>query len=224
MRYAWDPAFFAGEQLGLAEPPLPLLVGRLRRQDAIARPGPCCPRTRVVAARIRKYYRRDSTVILPSAIAFLGAARDDGYYLFLGRLVPTSAPISPWRPCARLDRPLKVAGAERGGEALAGWPARVPSCSASSRTTRSRCRRGARFSSGRRTSGWCHVEVQAAGVPVVALTAAGRRTAWSTASPASCTRSPGSRGCARRSSAESTSFDEQVLRERAAAFSPGARP
>ena len=65
MRYAWDPGFFKDEEMGLAERLLlPLLVGRLRRQDAVAamRPDVFVANSNNVAARIKKYYRRDSQV------------------------------------------------------------------------------------------------------------------------------------------------------------------
>jgi hypothetical protein len=69
MRYAWDPGFMVGEQLGRAERVLlPFLLSRLPRMDVIAsaRPDVYVANSRHVAERIRKYYRRDSHVIHPA--------------------------------------------------------------------------------------------------------------------------------------------------------------
>jgi glycosyltransferase involved in cell wall biosynthesis len=124
MRYAWDPGYFAGERLGLAERALlPLLLGRLRRQDALAssRPDVFVANSTFVAARIAKFYRRDSHVIHPPVDVdpHLSAPRGEGdYYLFLGRLVPYKRADVAVQAAARLGRPLKVVGSGRGAENL----------------------------------------------------------------------------------------------------------
>jgi glycosyltransferase involved in cell wall biosynthesis len=123
MRYAWDPGFFGGERLLLHERVLlPLLLPRLRREDVIAslRPDRFVANSSHVAARIRKYYRRDSVVIHPPVEVerFLDVPRaEDGYYLFLGRLVPYKRADLAIAACTALDRPLKVVGGGRAGEA-----------------------------------------------------------------------------------------------------------
>jgi glycosyltransferase involved in cell wall biosynthesis len=230
MRYAWDPAFFAGEQLGLAErAALPLLVGRLRRQDAIAsaRPDAYIANSRHVAARIRKYYRRDSTVIHPPVDVqhFLGAPRrDDGYYMFLGRLVPYKRADLAVAACARLDRPLKVAGSGRGGETLAGLAGpRTQLLGFVEDDALAKIVAGARalLFPGEEDFGMVPVEVQAAGVPVIAYGRGGAADSVVDGITGILYEEPGVEGlCAAIERFESTSFDEQVLRDRAAAFSP----
>jgi glycosyltransferase involved in cell wall biosynthesis len=230
MRYAWDPAFFAGEQLGLAERTLlPLLVGRLRRQDAIAsaRPDAYIANSRHVAARIRKYYRRDSTVIHPPVEVerFLGTPRrDGGYYLFLGRLVPYKRADLAVAACARLDRPLRVVGSGRGGESLAERAgARTELLGFVEDEPLAEIVAGARalLFPGEEDFGMVPVEVQAAGVPVIAYGRGGAADSvvdgetgilYDESSVESL--------CAAIERFEATSFDEDELRRRAAAFSP----
>jgi glycosyltransferase involved in cell wall biosynthesis len=65
-----------------------------------------------VAGRIRKYYRRDSTVIHPpinTSQGFLAEKRDD-YYLAVGRLVPYKRTDIVIDACVTLGRRLLIAG------------------------------------------------------------------------------------------------------------------
>ena len=230
MRYAWDPGFFAGEQLGLAErAALPLLVGRLRRQDAIAstRPDAYIANSRHVAARIHKYYRRDSTVIHPPVDLehFANAQRRDrGYYLFFGRLVPYKRADLAVAACARLDRPLKVVGSGRGGGALAELAGpRAELLGFVEDDALAEIVAGARalLFPGEEDFGMVPVEVQAAGVPVIAYGRGGAADSVVDGVTGILYAEPGVDGlCAAIERFESTSFDEDVLRERAAAFSP----
>ena len=230
MRYAWDPGFFAGEQLGLAERVLlPLLVGRLRRQDAIAaaRPDAYIANSRHVAARIRKYYRRDSTVIHPPCDVerFLGTPRRDGdYYLFLGRFVPYKRADLAVAACARLDRPLKVVGSGRGGETLAelaGPQTELLGFVEDDELAEIVAGARALLFPGEEDFGMVPVEVQAAGVPVIAY---GRGRAADSVVDGVTGILYGQAGvdslCAAIERFEATSFDELELRRRAAAFSP----
>ena len=235
MRYAWDPGFFAGEQLGLAERAAAAAAASaacaVRTLIASARPDAYIANSRHVAARIRKYYRRDSTVIHPPVDVerFLGSAArgDDGYYLFLGRLVPYKRADLAVAACARLDRPLKVVGSGRGGETLGrAGRARAPSCSASSsdddaRARSSRARARCSFP-GEEDFGMVPVEVQAAGVPVIAYGArrgGGQRRRRRDRHPV---RRPGRRRrCATRSSASRRRASTRTSCARArATFSP----
>jgi glycosyltransferase involved in cell wall biosynthesis len=230
MRYAWDPGFFAGEQLGLAERALlPLLLGRLRRQDAIAsaRPDVYIANSRHVAARIRKYYRRDSTVIHPPVDVerFLGTPRrDGGYYLFLGRLVPYKRADLAVAACARLDRPLKVVGSGRGGESLAELAGpRTELLGFVGDDELAAIVGGARalLFPGEEDFGMVPVEVQAAGVPVIAYGRGGAADSVVDGVTGILYDDPGVDAlCEAIERFEATSFDEDELRRRAAAFSP----
>jgi glycosyltransferase involved in cell wall biosynthesis len=229
MRYAWDPGFLAGEQLGLAERALlPLLLGRLRRQDAIAsaRPDAYIANSRHVAARIRKYYRRDSTVIHPPVDVerFLGTPRrDGGYYLFLGRLVPYKRADLAVAACARLDRPLKVVGSGRGGESLAELAGpRTELLGFVDDGDLAAIVAGARalLFPGEEDFGMVPVEVQAAGVPVIAYGRGGAADSVVDGVTGILYDDPGVDAlCDAIERFEATSFDEDELRTRAAAFS-----
>jgi glycosyltransferase involved in cell wall biosynthesis len=184
MRYAWDPGFFAGERLGRAERALlPLLLGRLRRQDAIAssRPDVYVANSTHVAARIAKFYRRDSHVIHPPVDVerFLPVPRHpEDYYLFLGRLVPYKRADLAVAGCRVLDRPLKVVGGGRAGESLRGenqgaveWLGEVSDADLPGVLAGAR----ALLFPGEEDFGIVPVEAQAAGVPVIAYSASGAR-------------------------------------------------
>ena len=65
-----------------------------------------------VAARIRKYYRRESTVIHPpidTSQGFLAGKHED-YYLAVGRLVPYKRTDILIEACRKLDRKLVIVG------------------------------------------------------------------------------------------------------------------
>jgi glycosyltransferase involved in cell wall biosynthesis len=71
--------------------------------------------SRYVQTRIRKYYRRDSSVIYPpveSEKGYLSRNRDD-YYLWVGRLTATKRIDLLVAACKKLGRRLVVAGAGR---------------------------------------------------------------------------------------------------------------
>jgi glycosyltransferase involved in cell wall biosynthesis len=65
-----------------------------------------------VAERIRKYYRRESTVIYPpvSTKGVYLATRHDDYYLSAGRLVPAKRVDTLIAACNHLQRRLRIAG------------------------------------------------------------------------------------------------------------------
>jgi Glycosyltransferase Family 4 len=68
MRYAWEEDFLEGEDVGrLTRLVLPLLLGRLRRQDLRRAAGPdvFVANSRHVAQRIERYYGRTAEVVHP---------------------------------------------------------------------------------------------------------------------------------------------------------------
>jgi glycosyltransferase involved in cell wall biosynthesis len=68
--------------------------------------------SRYVAGRIRKYYRRESTVIHPpinTSRSFL-ATKHEGYYLAVGRLVPYKRTDILIDACGKLGRKLVIVG------------------------------------------------------------------------------------------------------------------
>jgi glycosyltransferase involved in cell wall biosynthesis len=184
MRYAWDPAQMRDEPVPRPLRPLvPPLLARLRRQDlaASARPHHYLANSRAVQERIRRFYRRDSTLLHPPVevdrmLATPRAAQD--YYLCLGRLVPYKRADLAVAACSRLGRRLKVVGEGRAGMTLrdrAGptieFLGRVsddclPLLFAGAR---------ALLFPGEEDFGIVPVEAQAAGVPVIALGRGGAR-------------------------------------------------
>ena len=177
MRYAWDPAFLAGEDLGrVGRLGARALLPWLRRRDLAASRGPSrfLANSTFVAERIRRFYGRDADVLHPpvDVDGLLGRERrDGGYYLFLSRLVPYKRADLAVAACARLGRPLKVVGggrAEAAVRAQAGsgteflgrvGDAELPGLLAGAR---------ALLFPGEEDFGIVPVEAQAAGVPVIA--------------------------------------------------------
>jgi glycosyltransferase involved in cell wall biosynthesis len=119
MRYAWEPEFLAGEDLGaIGRRVAPVIARQLRKTDRKAAAGPdrFVANSTHVALRIQTYYGREATVIHPPVDVdrFLDVPRNTGdYYLFFGRIVPYKRADLAVEACARLGRPLKVAGEGR---------------------------------------------------------------------------------------------------------------
>ena len=184
MRYAWDPAFLAGEDLGrVGRLGARALLPWLRRRDLAASRGPSrfLANSTFVAERIRRFYGRDADVLHPpvDVDALLGLERrDGGYYLFLSRLVPYKRADLAVAACARLGRPLKVVG---GGRAEAAVRAQVgPGTEFLGRVGGAELPgllAGARalLFPGEEDFGIVPVEAQAAGVPVIAYGRGGVR-------------------------------------------------
>jgi glycosyltransferase involved in cell wall biosynthesis len=184
MRHAWEPRFLQGEDLGLvARTAARALVPGLRRRDlaGASRPDAFVANSTHVANRIRKYYRRDAEVIAPP-IDVAGhlerPRREDDYYLVLGRVVPYKRVDVALAACARLGRKVKVAGSGRGLEAArrhAGPDAEllgfVPDEELGDLISGAR----ALLFPGEEDFGIVPVEVQAAGVPVIAYGVGGIR-------------------------------------------------
>ena len=115
MRYLWD-----GHSAYLRKmPPLTQTIFRLachyvRNWDysAAQRVDHFIADSHYVASRIRKYYRRDSTVIHPpidTSKGFLAGKHED-YYLAVGRLVPYKRTDLLIDACAKLGRKLVIVG------------------------------------------------------------------------------------------------------------------
>jgi glycosyltransferase involved in cell wall biosynthesis len=184
MRYAWDPHFLDEEQVGrLTRLLLPVLLGRLRRQDleGAARPTAFAANSRHVAERIERHYVRQATVIHPPVDVdrFLAIERHPrDYYLVLGRVVPYKRVDLAVAACARLGRPIKVAGDGRALDtvrAVAG-----PGTELLGRVSDAELREllaGARalLFCAEEDFGIVPVEAQAAGVPVIAYGVGGAR-------------------------------------------------
>ena len=177
MRYAWEEGFLEGEEVGrMTRLMLPPLLSRLRRQDLAGASGPdvFVANSRHVAARIARYYGRDAVVVHPPIDVehFLGLDRDpQDYYLVFGRVVPYKRVDLAVAACARLGRPLKVAGDGRAMDSVraeAGAGAEL--LGKVSAAERDRLLSGARalLFPGEEDFGIVPVETQAAGTPVIA--------------------------------------------------------
>ena len=177
MRHAWEPRHLAGE-LGPAQAlAARAMLGRLRRQDltGASRPDLFVANSTHVAARIRKYYRRDAVVVHPPV--------DVERHLLppapRGRLLPraragwcrTSASSWPWAPAPRsaaasrswaTGRGLAAARAAAGpGAEFLGY---LPDADVDELLSGAR----ALLFPGEEDFGIVPVEAQAAGVPVIA--------------------------------------------------------
>jgi glycosyltransferase involved in cell wall biosynthesis len=176
MRYAWDSSMLAGEGIGPASLLLSPVLGWLRRMDVAgaARVDAFVANSRHVADRIKRHYGRSSSVVHPPVDVerFLALRRDPGdFYLAFGRVVPYKRVELAVAACARLGRPIKVAG---DGRALAAVRAgagpdseflgRVSDEQLDELLSRAR---GLVFA-GEEDFGIVPVEAQAAGVPVIA--------------------------------------------------------
>jgi glycosyltransferase involved in cell wall biosynthesis len=130
--------------------------------------------SRYIAARIRKCYRRESTVIHPPANVSAGyiSSKIDDYYLVVGRLVPYKRIDLAIEACNRLQRHLRIVGT--GSEykrlrKLAGpnveFLGRLDECSL--RESYANCR--ALLFPGEEDFGIVPVEAQSHGRPVIAF-------------------------------------------------------
>jgi glycosyltransferase involved in cell wall biosynthesis len=117
MRYLWDfyHDYKKGATLGpLSRPLFTLASHYLRLWDAAAanRVDYFAANSRNVAARIRKHYRRESTVIYPPVNVGAGylAKNTEDYYLFVGQLVDYKRMDLAIDACNRLGRKLRIVG------------------------------------------------------------------------------------------------------------------
>ena len=182
MRYAWEEGFLEGEQVGRGmRLMLPPLLSRLRRQDLAGAAGPdvFVANSRHVADRIARYYGRSAEVVHPPIDVehFLSVERSPSdYYLVFGRVVPYKRVDLAVAACERLSRPLKVAGAGRGLDAIrASAGAGIELLGKVSDSERDELLAGARalLFPGEEDFGIAMVEAQSAGLPVLAPAAGG---------------------------------------------------
>jgi glycosyltransferase involved in cell wall biosynthesis len=128
-RYVWRYHDYARREAirKLARVALQPVLTQLRMWDRLAadRVDQFVAISNEIQQRIKKYYRRDSTVIYPPVETerFAPASSHDDYFLSVGRLVPYKRVDLAVQACTRLGLPLKVAGQGRDLarlEALAG--------------------------------------------------------------------------------------------------------
>src|SRR5690348_16000868 len=116
MRYVWDMYHEYRKQMNpLSRAAFSLAAHYARQWDVstAARVDYFAAISDYVAARIRKYYRRESSVIYPPvdvAAGYLADATED-YYLAAGRLVPYKRVDLAIEACNRLGRRLRIVGA-----------------------------------------------------------------------------------------------------------------
>ncbi len=184
MRYAWDESLLEGEEIGRATRlALPLMLRRLRRQDVEGATSPdvFVANSRNVADRIRRYYGRGAEVVNPPVDVerLLSLSRKQGeHYLVFGRVVPYKRVELAVAACARLGRPLKVAGDGRAMASVRAAAAGHPEIELLGRVEDAE--RDALMGSarallfpGEEDFGIVPVEAQAAGLPVIAYEVGG---------------------------------------------------
>jgi glycosyltransferase involved in cell wall biosynthesis len=182
MRWAWSyEEYVERERLGrLARTLLPPFISRLRQWDyaTAARVDYFVANSPTVAARIAKYYRRESVYIPPpvDTARFSVAPEHDDYFLIVSRLVPYKRIDLAVQAFSHLGLPLRIVGAGRDEgrlRKLAGksvqFLGRLPD--AQVREQMARCR-GFIFP-GEEDFGITPVEAQASGRPVIAYGAGG---------------------------------------------------
>jgi glycosyltransferase involved in cell wall biosynthesis len=177
MRWAWSYREYVDrERLGGGlRRVLPLAMHYLRLWDVVSarRVDRFLAISRAVAARIRKYYGRDATVIYPPVAVerFQPRAAPEDFYLIVGRLIPYKRVDLAVEAFNALGWPLKIVGDGRDRAALQArarpnveFLGHVPD--AAVRDLMARCR--AFLFPGLEDFGIAPVEAQAAGRPVVA--------------------------------------------------------
>ncbi len=184
MRYAWEPEFLDGEEIGRATRLLlPPLLGRLRRTDlaGASRPDVFVANSAHVAARIGRFYGREAVVVHPPVNVdhYLTLPHDpQDFYLVFGLVVPYKRVDLALAGAAQAGRTVKVAG---GGRALEAVRASAgPNAELLGRVSdaeRDALLGGARalLFPGEEDFGIVPVEAQAAGLPVIAYGVGGAR-------------------------------------------------
>jgi glycosyltransferase involved in cell wall biosynthesis len=232
MRYAWDPSFLEGEQLGIVgRLAFHALLPRLRRADVRGANGvqAFVANSTVVADRIAKFYGRDAQVIPPPVEVqrFLDRPRKpdrDAPYLVFGRVVPYKRVDLAVMACERLGRELIVAGEGRDLErvrSLAGphttFIGRVPEDRLAELLTSSR----ALLLPGEEDFGIVPVEAQAAGLAVIGNALGGVRDSVIDGVTGVLYDTPTVTGlCGAIERFETLSLAEDALRENARRFAP----
>ncbi len=182
MRWAWSyEEYVRREQLGpIVRFFLPVIMTWLRQWDvaSASRVDEFIAISRAVAARISKYYRRQSTIIYPpvDCSAFHPAQDHDDYFLVVSRLVPYKRVDLAVQAFTRLRLPLVVVGDGRDRkklEQMAGpnvtFLGKVPD--EHLKELYARCR--AFIFPGEEDFGIAPLEAQASGRPVIAYAGGG---------------------------------------------------
>lgn len=190
MRYAWEPEFLAGEEIGRATRMLlPPLLGWLRRTDlaGAARPDVFVANSAYVAARIRRFYGREAHVVhAPVDVDhYLGIERSAGgpsgeepFYLVFGRVVPYKRVDLALAGAELAGRRVKVAGGGRALDAVrasAGPHAELLGRVSDAQRDELLASARALLFPGEEDFGIVPVEAQAAGLPVIAYGVGGAR-------------------------------------------------
>jgi glycosyltransferase involved in cell wall biosynthesis len=116
MRFGWNyHAYIEREPMGcLAKTFLPYVIHRVRRWDEItsSRVDYFVANSTEVYKRIKKHYRRESTVIYPPADTnqFTMSRTDEGYYFIMSRLLPYKKIDIVIEAFNRMRLPLEIAG------------------------------------------------------------------------------------------------------------------
>ena len=123
-RFVWTlPQYLEREHVGRAgRLVLPWLVSYLRLWDAVAsqRVDHFIGISRAIAARIKKYYRRDAEVIFPpvETTRFHHVDEPEDFYLIVSRLIPYKRVDLAVRAFNQLGRKLVIVGGGRDEQAL----------------------------------------------------------------------------------------------------------
>jgi len=115
MRYLWDMSSEYTRTMGPIVRPVFTLASHYMRMWDYASAGRVdyfVANSQFVASRIRKYYRRESTVIHPPVNIAASEAQPntDDYYLSVGRLVSYKRIDLAVEACTRMGRPLHIVG------------------------------------------------------------------------------------------------------------------
>ncbi len=235
MRYAWDQfdTYFGPERVGRIASALvyrPILGGLARWDAATAsRVDRFVANSGYVAQRIRRYYKRDATVVHPPVDTEFfrpGTSPAHAHYLIVSALVPYKRVDLAIRACGQIGASLRIVG--HGPEQLAlqslagATGAKVTFLGAPSNEELRDQYRTARavLLPGEEDFGIVPVEAQACGTPVVAF---GRGGACETVVPGQTglffgEASPASLAQALQA-LETTTFDADVIRRHAERFS-----
>ena len=182
MRFAWNThEYLAGERVGwLARTLLPAMLTRIRAWDvtASARVDEFVAISRIVAARIRKLYRREATILFPpvDTTRFTPTDRLGAYFLVVSRLVPYKRVDLVIQAFNRLRLPLRIIGEGRDRarlEAMAQPNVRFLGYVDDEERRRRLARCQALIFPGEEDFGLVPVEAQASGRPVIAYAAGG---------------------------------------------------
>ncbi len=212
---------------GVARAVLPVVLGPLRAWDLAAarRVTHYVSISEAIAGRVQRFYGRSSTIIFPPVDTSLyqPVPQQDNYYLIVSRLVPYKRIDLAVQAFNQLGLPLKIVGDGRDKEALQAMArpnieflGRIPD--AQVKEMYARCR--AFVFPGEEDFGLTPLEAQASGRPVIAYAAGGALDTVIEGRTGTFFHQPTPDALAeavRRQ--ESMSFDSQLIRQHAEAFS-----